>query len=54
MLLSVLSRKKMVILPNKDVFQNPIENYSILGKERFDLEVGVSYSDNWRKLHNWQ
>ncbi|OCK50280.1 mechanosensitive ion channel protein MscS [Chryseobacterium sp. CBo1] len=40
---------KMVIIPNKDVFQNPIENYSILGKRRFDLEVGVSYSDDLEK-----
>ncbi len=37
---------KMVIIPNKDVFQNPIENYSILGKRRIDLEVGVSYNDD--------
>ena len=40
---------KMVIIPNKDVFQNPIENYSILGKRRFDLEVGVSYNDDLEK-----
>jgi len=40
---------KMVIIPNKDVFQNPIENYSILGKRRIDLEVGVSYNDDLEK-----
>lgn len=40
---------KMVIIPNKDVFQNPIENYSMLGKRRLDLTVGVSYSDNLEK-----
>ena len=28
---------EMVIIPNKEVFQNPIENYSLLGKRRFDL-----------------
>lgn len=37
---------QMVIMPNKDVFQNPIENFSILGRRRFDLVVGVSYGDD--------
>jgi small-conductance mechanosensitive channel len=37
---------QMVIIPNKDVFQNPIENFSLLGKRRFDLVVGVSYGDD--------
>lgn len=37
---------KMVIIPNKDVFQSPVENYSILGKRRLDLQVGVSYNDD--------
>ncbi|QYJ67659.1 mechanosensitive ion channel family protein [Flavobacterium litorale] len=39
-----------VIIPNKDVFQNPIENYSHLGKRRFDLSVGVSYGDDLEKV----
>ncbi|WP_318640293.1 mechanosensitive ion channel family protein [Flavobacterium ardleyense] len=34
---------QMVIIPNKNVFQNPIENYSLLGKRRLDLTVGISY-----------
>lgn len=37
---------KMVIIPNKDVFQSAIENYSLLGKRRFDLEIGISYNDD--------
>ena len=41
---------QMVILPNKDVFQNPIENFSILGKRRFDLTIGVSYGDDLDKV----
>ncbi len=41
---------QMVIVPNKDVFQNPIENYSMLGKRRFDLNVGVSYGDDLEKV----
>lgn len=39
-----------VIIPNKDVFQNPIENYSMLGKRRMDLVVGVSYGDDLEKV----
>jgi small-conductance mechanosensitive channel len=35
-----------VIIPNKEVFQNPIENYSHIKKRRFDLSVGVSYGDD--------
>ncbi|CAN5821853.1 hypothetical protein BH11BAC3_BH11BAC3_36090 [soil metagenome] len=41
---------QMVIIPNKDVFQNPIENYSLLGKRRIDLTIGVSYGDDLRKV----
>ena len=41
---------QMVIIPNKDVFQNPIENYSLLGKRRFDLKMGVSFGDDLQKV----
>lgn len=41
---------QMVIIPNKEVFQNPIENYSLLGKRRVDLTVGVSYGDDLVKV----
>ena len=41
---------KMVIIPNKDVFQNPVENYSLLGKRRLDLKVGVSYDADLEKV----
>lgn len=37
---------QMVILPNKNVFQNPIENYSLLGKRRLDIEIGISYRED--------
>ncbi|MGY4385077.1 small conductance mechanosensitive channel [Pedobacter sp. UYP24] len=37
---------QMVIIPNKDVFQNPIENYTLLGKRRVDLTIGVSYGED--------
>ncbi len=37
---------QMVIIPNKTIFQSPIENYTTLGKRRMDLELGVSYGDD--------
>ena len=40
----------LVIIPNKDVFQNPIENFSTLGKRRIDLTIGVSYGDDLEKV----
>ncbi len=43
---------KTVIIPNKEVFQNPIENYTILQKRRFDLSVGVSYGDDLEKVRD--
>lgn len=43
---------QMVIIPNKEVLQNPIENYSLLGKRRMDLTLGVSYSDDLQKVKN--
>jgi len=41
---------QMVIIPNKEVLQNPIENYSLLGKRRIDLTVGVSYGEDLQKV----
>ena len=35
-----------VYVPNKDVLQAPIQNYTVLGKRRIDLSVGVSYGDD--------
>ncbi|HMQ67940.1 MAG TPA: mechanosensitive ion channel family protein [Ignavibacteria bacterium] len=41
---------EIVIIPNRDLFQNPIVNYSSLGKRRFDLRVGVSYGEDLEKV----
>jgi len=41
---------QMVIIPNKDVFQNPIENYTLLGKRRVDLKVGISYGEDLERV----
>lgn len=38
------------IIPNKDIFQNPITNYSRYGKRRIDLPVGISYGDDLGKV----
>lgn len=37
---------QLVLIPNKQVFENPIMNYSSLGRRRIDLNVGVSYKDD--------
>ncbi|HEX7181059.1 MAG TPA: mechanosensitive ion channel family protein [Thermoanaerobaculia bacterium] len=41
---------QMVLIPNKQVFENPIMNYSQLGRRRIDLTVGVSYGDDLEKV----
>lgn len=35
-----------VYIPNREVLQNPIYNYTRLGKRRIDLPVGISYRDD--------
>jgi small conductance mechanosensitive channel len=35
-----------VVIPNKDVYQNPLKNYSVSGERRVDLGCGVSYGDD--------
>lgn len=39
-----------VYLPNKDVLQNPIINYTVLRERRVDLNVGVSYAEDLEKV----
>lgn len=41
---------QLVIIPNKEVYQNPIENFTQLGKRRLDIAVGVSYGDDLEKV----
>jgi small conductance mechanosensitive channel len=40
---------QLVLIPNKQVFENPIMNYTIRGSRRVDLTLGVSYSDDLEK-----
>ena len=37
------------MIPNADVYKNPIINYTFSGKHRVDVDVGVSYSDDLEK-----
>ena len=39
-----------VMIPNKDVFQSAITNYTKTSNRRIDLAVGVSYADDLEKV----
>ena len=39
-----------VTIPNKDIFQNPIVNYTKYGKRRLDIKGGVSQGDDLNKV----
>lgn len=39
-----------VLIPNKYMFTKPFVNYTTTPKRRVDIEVGVSYGDNLRKI----
>jgi small conductance mechanosensitive channel len=41
---------QLVLIPNKQVFENPIMNYSTRGKRRVDMSFGVSYGDDLGKV----
>jgi len=41
-----------VYLPNKDVLQSPIVNFTVLGERRIDLAVGISYGDDLKKVQS--
>jgi small conductance mechanosensitive channel len=41
---------QLVLIPNKQVFENPIMNYTIQGTRRVDITLGVSYGDDLEKV----
>jgi small conductance mechanosensitive channel len=41
---------QLVLIPNKQVFENPIMNYTIRGSRRVDITLGVSYGDDLEKV----
>jgi small conductance mechanosensitive channel len=41
---------QVVLIPNKQVFESPITNYSATGQRRVDIKAGVSYGDDLEKV----
>jgi small conductance mechanosensitive channel len=39
-----------VIVPNKQIYENPISNFTTLGRRRLDLDVGVSYGEDLERI----
>lgn len=39
-----------VMIPNKEVVQNPLTNFSISGERRVDISCGISYGDDLNKV----
>lgn len=40
---------QVVYIPNKSVFENPLQNFTSTGERRIDLSCGVSYGDDLEK-----
>jgi len=40
---------QVVYIPNKKVFENPLENFTATGERRIDLSCGISYGDYLEK-----
>lgn len=43
---------QIVYIPNKKVFENPLENFTATGERRIDLSCGVSYGDDLEKVRD--
>ena len=41
---------QMVVIPNREVFQNPLVNYSTTGARRVELEFGVAYGSDLEQV----
>ena len=41
---------QIIVIPNKDVLEKPITNYTVSGERRIDLPCGVSYGDHLEKV----
>ncbi len=37
-------------IPNRMIIENPLINYTLMGKRRVDFEVGVSYAEDLKKV----
>lgn len=41
---------QLILVPNKQIFENPITNFSATGQRRVDIKAGVSYGDDLEKV----
>lgn len=41
-----------VIIPNKEIFENPIVNYTTTGERRLDVACGVAYGDDLEEVRD--
>ena len=41
---------QVILVPNKQIFENPITNFSTTGQRRVDIKAGVSYGDDLEKV----
>ncbi len=41
---------KLVVVPNKHIYQNEVVNYTVSGRRRVDVECGVSYGEDLREV----
>src|SRR5690349_4959349 len=41
---------QIVLIPNKEVFEKPIVNYTVSQKRRIDLKVDIAYSEDLEKV----
>src|SRR3954464_16097870 len=41
---------QIILVPNKQIFENPITNFSATGQRRVDLKAGISYGDDLDKV----
>ena len=41
---------QLIFMPNKLIFENSVKNYSLAGKRRIDLAVGISYGEDLEKV----
>ena len=41
---------KLVVIPNKQIYQNKVVNHTVSGRRRVELECGVSYGDDLAKV----
>ncbi len=41
-----------IFIPNKQIFENAVINFSLMGKRRIDLAVGVSYGDDLEQVRD--